>query len=273
MPDLKNKVALVTGASRGIGKGIALGLADAGATVYITARTVKEGTTQLPGTIYQTVTEIEQRGGKCTAIPCDHRDDEAVQAAFQHILTEHGHIDILVNNVWGGYEGMDQTWGYPFWEQPMWRWDNMFQSGVRAFYVASRLAAPSMIAHRNGLIVNISFWAGQKYMNNTAYGVAKIATDRLAADMAHELRQYNVATVSLYPGLVRTEGVMSAAEYFDLSNSKSPEFIGRAIAALAADPHIMKKSGQVLVAAKLALEYGFTDIDGKQPQPLTFETV
>jgi dehydrogenase/reductase SDR family protein 1 len=147
----------------------------------------------------------------------------------------------------------------------------MFQAGVRAFYAASCLAVPSMIAQRSGLIVNISFWAGQKYMNNTAYGVAKVATDRMATDMAHELRQHNIAAISLYPGLVRTEGVIKFAEYFDLSNSESPEFIGRAVAALAADPQLMQKSGQVLVAAALALEFGFSDVDGKQPQPLTLE--
>jgi NAD(P)-dependent dehydrogenase (short-subunit alcohol dehydrogenase family) len=128
-----------------------------------------------------------------------------------------------------------------------------------------------MVAQRSGLIVNISYWAGQKYMNNLMYGVSKAATDRLAMDMAHELRDYQVAAVSLYPGLVRTERVLAAAAFFDLSNSESPQFTGRAIAALAADPNIMQKSGQVLVAAALALEYGFTDIDGKQPRPLSLQ--
>jgi NAD(P)-dependent dehydrogenase (short-subunit alcohol dehydrogenase family) len=118
---------------------------------------------------------------------------------------------------------------------------------------------------------NISYWAGKKYIGNALYGVAKTATDRLAADMAYELREHNVTAVSLYPGLVRTEGVMAAAQFFDLSNSESPQFIGRAVAALAADREVMKKSGQVLVAASLALEYGFTDIDGKQPHPLTYQ--
>jgi dehydrogenase/reductase SDR family member 1 len=273
---LKGKIALVTGASRGVGKGVALGLGEAGATVYITGRTEsEEQVSSGQGTLQQTVEEVENLGGACYAIRCDHRSDEQVVAVFQQIIQEQGWLDILVNNVWGGYEAMYEngqyTWPLPFWQQPMWRWDAMFQAGVRAHYVASMHAARLMTAQRSGLIANISFWAGQKYMGNTAYGVAKAADDKMAVYMAHELREFNVAAVSIYPGLVRTEGVMAAAEYFDLSNSESPQFTGRGIAALAADPQVMSKSGKVLVAAELALEYGFTDIDGKQPKPLTLE--
>jgi NAD(P)-dependent dehydrogenase (short-subunit alcohol dehydrogenase family) len=150
---------------------------------------------------------------------------------------------------------------------PIERWDKMFGAGVRAHYVASVLAAPMMIAQRSGLIVNISFGAAQQDDAGVAYGVAKAADDRMAATMAHELRPHNVAAVSLYPGLVRTEGVLAASQFFDLSNSESPQFLGRAVAALATDPDIMQRSGHVLVAAALAHEYGFTDIDGKQPRP------
>lgn len=275
MANLKEKVALVTGASRGVGKGVALGLGEAGATVYVTGRTILPGDGRLPGSIDETAEQVTRLGGKGIAIACDHRDDDQVEAVFRQIQTEQGRIDILVNNVWGGYENMiekgEYTWERPFWQQPLWRWDAMFAAGVRAHFTASRLAAPVMVAQHGGLIVNISYWAGQKYMSNTLYGVAKAATDRLAKDMAHELREHNVTAVSLYPGLVRTEGVMAAAQFFDLTNSESPQFIGRAMAALAADPAVMQKSGQVLVAAALALEYGFTDIDGKQPRPLTFE--
>jgi dehydrogenase/reductase SDR family protein 1 len=275
MANLKGRVALVTGASRGVGKGIALGLGEAEAIVYVTGRTILPGSGRLPGSIEETAKEVALLGGKCIAIACDHRDDEQVEAVFRQIQAEQGRIDILVNNVWGGYENMvengEYTWERPFWQQPLWRWDAMFAAGVRAHFTASRLAAPVMVAQHSGLIVNISYWAGQKHMGNTLYGVAKTATDRLAADMAHELREHNVAAVALYPGLVRTEGVMAAAQFFNLSNSESPQFIGRAVAALAADPDVMKKSGQVLVAATLALEYGFTDIDGKQPRPLAFQ--
>ncbi len=275
MKALGGKVALVSGASRGIGKGIALGLGEAGATVYITGRTVVEGeaASKLPGTIQQTVAEVEAIGGKCIAVRCDHRNDEEVEAVFAQIRKEQGRLDILVNNVWGGYEHFSngtEFWKESgFWDAPISRWDTMFQAGVRAHYACSVLAAPLMIAQTQGLIVNISFFAAQLDNKGVAYGVAKAASDRMAACMAHELREHGIAAVSLYPGLVRTESVLRAG--FDLSNSESPHFIGRAIAALAADPLIMEKTGQVLVAAALAREYGFTDLDGKQPVPLTID--
>lgn len=262
MEPLRGRVAVVTGASRGVGKGIALELMESGAIVYITGRTAGD---------------LKYAEGKGTALRCDHRNDQEVETAFRRIVNEQGRIDILVNNVWGGYENMlengEFTWGRPFWQQPLWRWDAMFQAGVRAHYVASRLAAPLMVARRNGLIVNISFWAAQKHVANVAYGVSKAATDKMTADMAEELKPYHVAVVSLYPGLVRTEKVMEAAAWLDLGDSESPQFLGRAVAALASDPHIMEKTGKVEVAACLAQEYGFTDIDGKQPRPLTLSDV
>ena len=261
MPDLRETVALVTGGSRGVGNGTALGLAEAGATVYVTGRSV----------------ENAQLSDGCIPIRCDHTNDHEVEAVFARIARENSRLDILVNNVWGGYENMVEsgafTWGLPFWKQSLKRWDSMFAAGVRASYVASCHAARVMAPARRGLIVNISFWAAQKHVANAAYGVAKAATDKMTADMSHELCEHNVAVVSLYPGLVRTEKVMEAAAYLDLSNSESPQFIGRAVAALAADPELMRKSGQVVVAAALAREYGFTDIDGKQPTPLTLEDV
>jgi dehydrogenase/reductase SDR family protein 1 len=145
----------------------------------------------------------------------------------------------------------------------------MFSAGVRAHYQASRLAAPGMVARARGLIVNISFWAARKHIGNAAYGISKAATDKMTADMAVELRPHGVTVVSLYPGLVRTEKVMEAAAWLDLSNSESPEFIGRAVAALAGDSDVLRHTGDVLVAANLASDYGFTDIDGKVPRPLT----
>ena len=236
-------------------------LADRGARVFVTGRSAQED-----GSI-----------DGITCIRCDHRRDTEVSAAFENILLQTGTIDILVNSVWGGYERMIDngqfTWTKPFWEQPLWRWDAMFTAGVRAHYLASQLVAPSMIASRRGLIVNISFWAAQKHIANVAYGVSKAATDKMTADMAVELKSYQVTVVSLYPGLVRTEKVMEAAAWLDLTNSESPEFIGRAIAALAADPEVIRHTGRVLVAANLAMEYGFTDIDGKSPRPLTLVDV
>jgi len=258
---VKGKVAVVTGATRGVGKGVVDELSTAGAIVYATGRTItKQSFTGKEGVI---------------AVPCDHTNDAEVEAVFQQVNNEQGRLDILVNNVWGGYENMTEngefTWGLPFWKQPIWRWDAMFAAGVRASYVASSHATRMMVERLNGLIVNISFWAAQKYLSNVAYGASKAATDKMTADMAHELRLKNVSVVSLYPGLVRTEKVLEAALFLDLSNSESPQFIGRAVAGLASDSKIMQKSGQVLVAAALAHEYGFTDIDGKQPRPLTLQ--
>jgi NAD(P)-dependent dehydrogenase (short-subunit alcohol dehydrogenase family) len=258
---MKGRVVLVTGGSRGVGRGVAEELATLGATVYVTGRTV-ESAGLPPG---------------CIPLACDHTNDDQVRAAVDRILADEHRIDILVNNVWGGYERMMEngqfTWPAPFWRQPLWRWDAMFDAGVRAHYVTSALVAPHMVERLRGLIVNISFWAAQKHLGNVAYGVSKAATDKLTADMAYELRDQGVAVVSLYPGMVRTELVMQAAAFLDLSNSESPRFIGRAVAALAADPFVINKSGAVVVAAACALEYGFRDIDGKQPRPLTVEQV
>ena len=277
MVSLKGKVAVVTGASRGVGKGVALGLGEAGATVYVTGRTSKSKSDveKLGGTVYETAEAVTQMGGKGIAIQCDHRDDAQVEETFKHVAKEGKRIDILVNNAWGGYEKMREgksfTYFKPFWEQPFWRWDAMFDAGVRAAYTSSALAARMMTKKKRGLIVNISFWSAQVYNSNAQYGVAKAAVDKMTEYMAKELKKYKVAVVSLYPGLVRTESVMRASEHFDMSNSESPQFIGRVVAALANDPNIMRKSGQVLVAAQEALEYGIKDIDDKQPRPLTIK--
>jgi dehydrogenase/reductase SDR family protein 1 len=276
---LTGKVALVTGASRGVGKGIALGLGEAGATVYVTGRTIVEGqaAVNLPGTIQATADEVTQIGGRGIAIPCDHTRDEETRQVFEQIQNDAGRLDILVNNVWGGYEHFNdgsEFWKEKgFWSAPLARWDKSFNAGVRAHFVSSVHAAPMMIAQGSGLIVNISFFAAQKDNMGVSYAAAKAACDQMARAMAHELREYNVAAVAFYPGLVRTESVLKAAEFFDLSNSESPLFVGRAVAALAADPDKIRKSGQVLVSAGLALEYGFQDIDGKQPRPLTYDEV
>jgi dehydrogenase/reductase SDR family member 1 len=262
MSESLRQVVVVTGASRGVGKGIAREMLDRGAIVYITGRSADD---------------LAWIDGLGIAIPCDHTDDAQVQSAFERVLAETGRIDVLVNNVWGGYDRMIDngvfTWTKPFWEQPLWRWDAMFDAGVRAHYVASQLVSPTMISRRRGLIVNISFWSAQKHIGNVAYGVSKAATDKLTADMATELRPYGVAVVSLYPGLVRTEKVMASAAWLDLSNAESPQFVGRAVSALASDPDVLALTGQWLVAAALANRYGFTDVDGRSPRPLTLADV
>jgi dehydrogenase/reductase SDR family protein 1 len=279
MKSLKGKVALVTGASRGIGKGIALSLAEAGAKVYITGRTVSEGKSAscLSGTIHQTAKEVISLGGECIAIQCDHLSDPAVEAVFKQISEENKQLNILVNNVWGGYEHFTdgtEFWNEKgFWTLPISRWDSMFQSGIRAHYIASVFATPLLIQQENALIINISFFAAQRNDKGVAYCVAKAASDHMISCMAEELREHKVAAVSLYPGLVRTESVMKSAEHLDLSNSESPQFVGRAVVALASDADIMDKSGRVLIAAELAQQFGFTDIDGTQPRPLTVEDI
>ena len=260
MTALNKRVALVTGASRGVGRGVALGLAHAGMQVFATGRTIEQADLD---------SNIEP-------ITCNHTDDDAVAGVFEHVEKATGRLDVLVNVAWGGYERMVEdgrfTFTAPFWEQPTWRWEAMMNAGVRAAFVASQHAARMMIRAGSGLIVNISFWAARKYIGNTLYGIAKAATDKMTADMAYELKSRGVTVVSLYPGLVRTEAVLEA-DAFDLSNSESPEFIGRAVAALASDPLVARHTGSILVAATLAGEYGFTDVDGQQPRPLTLADV
>ncbi len=255
-------VALVTGASRGVGRGVAAALAEAGYTVFATGRSV--ATAALPAPIIR--------------IPCDHTRDEDTDAAFARIadVTSGAALDVVVNSAWGGYERMMEngafTWGLPFWEQPSHRWAGMIDAGVRAAFTVSARAARMMVPAKRGLIVNISHWAAQKRIGNAIYGVSKAATDKLTADTARELAPHGVTVVSLYPGMVRTEAVLAAAEWLDLSNSESPEFIGRVVAALARDSRLHERTGTVLVAAAVALELGVTDVDGRQPVPLTLAT-
>jgi len=258
---LRGQVALVTGASRGVGRGVATALRLSGAIVYATGRTIAGA--DLEPSVFR--------------IPCDHTDDRAVGRMFERIASEQGRLHILVNNAWGGYEQMVDaagrfTWALPFWDQPRTRWSRMIDAGVRAAFVASQHAAELMVAERHGLIVNISTWAAQKHIGNVIYGIAKAATDKLTSDSAHELKRHNVTAVSLYPGLVRTEAVI-AAGVFDLSRAETPEFVGRAVAALASDPAVARWNGQVVVAAALARHYGFTDLDGRLPPVLTLADV
>jgi len=212
-------------------------------------------------------------------VRCDHCNDSDTDHVFRRLAEDGKDLDLLVNSAWGGYERMVEdgefTWTRPFWQQPLHRWSSMMDVGVRSAFVASSRAAPAMIGRRKGLIVNISFWAAQKYVGNVLYGIAKAATDKMTSDMAHELRPHGVSAVSLYPGLVRTEAVMEAAQggWLDISNSESPEFIGRVIASLSRDPEVMGRSGQILVAAELARELNVVDRDGKQPAPLTLAFV
>jgi dehydrogenase/reductase SDR family member 1 len=257
------RTALVTGGTRGVGKGVAISLAASGFRVFATGRTIGEAS--LPKSVIR--------------VPCDHANAEENDRLFRRIAEEADGLDVLVNCAWGGYEKMVEngefTWSLPFWEQPDHRWSSMIDGGVRLAFACGARAARMMVPQRRGLIVNISFWPAQKYIGNAIYGIAKAATDKMSADTAHELRKYDVAVVSLYPGLVRTEAVLSAAEagWLDLSNSESPEYIGLVISALVDDANRMSRTGRVLVAAELGAEYGLVDIDGRIPKPLSLEKV
>ncbi len=250
--------AIITGASRGIGKGIAISLAKQGYDVYVTGRS-KEDLARIRD-------EIEAIGQTCAVLPCDHSDMNSTVKLFQSI--EDIRFDIIVNNAWGGYERMvenDQyTWENKFWEQPDHRWISMIDVGVRTAFLCSRHCVKKMIEARKGLIVNISFWAARKYMQNVIYGTSKAAIDKMTSDMAEELKMYDIPVISLYPGLVRTEAVLQNAHFFNLENSESPEFEGLVIGALYRDSDKMLKTGKALTSAELADEYRIVDIDGKR---------
>ena len=272
---LRGSVAVVTGASRGIGKGIALALGEAGATVYVTGRSETGGTTEsLPGTVSETAEAVTQRGGQGIAVRCDHTADAEVEALFARVTQEQGRLDLLVNNVWGGYEKFDWSrFGAPFWEQPLRHWSGMFESGVWAHLAASRLAFPLMLANRRGLIVHTTAWDRDKYLGNLYYDVAKAAVNRMAFGMARELQPHGIAVIALAPGFVGTERVLAAfaAMGREPGSLESPEYIGRAVVALAGDVNVNARSGRVLTVGELAVEYGFTDVDGRQWPPLRIE--
>lgn len=275
MGGLTGQVAVVTGASRGIGKGIAQALGAAGATVYITGRTerAEEASVPLPGTIHETARAVTELGGVGIAVRCDHSNDDDVAALFAQITREQGRVDILVNNAWSGYQAMqrgDSGFQTAFWKMPPNFWDTMHTVGVRSHYVASVFAARIMVAQKSGLIANISYMAGAKYMSNVAYGVAKAAVDRMAKDMAYELRKSNVAVVSIWPNTVKTEMLLHRLEgrTGTFPYVESPQFVGRGIVALANDPDLMTKTGQIFGTRELALEYDFADIDGTKPKPI-----
>lgn len=275
-PDLRSCVALVTGASRGVGRGIALALGDAGATVYVTGRSVRgEASTEgLPGTIDDTADEVTARGGRGVAVRCDHTVDDDVDALFERIAEAEGRLDVLVNNAWAGYERWNEVrFDAPFWEQPLWRWE-LFAASLRGQFVASRRAAPLMLSAGRGLIVNISFTDGDVPLGQAAYDVCKHASDRMALSMARELRKHGVASVALHPGFVRTERVEAAWERIGSGPAQvihTPEYVGRAIAALAADGAVLERSGLGLAVGDLAEEYGFTDVDGRRPPAFHLE--
>jgi NAD(P)-dependent dehydrogenase (short-subunit alcohol dehydrogenase family) len=268
---LSDKVIIVTGASRGAGRGIAVTLGAAGATVYVTGRSISGQVTteSLPGSIDETAELVTARGGTGIAIRCDHTVDSDVEKLFERVRNEQGRLDLLVNNAWGGYEHHDhQKFSAPFHKQPLRHWEGMFTAGVRAALVASQFAVSLMLPQRSGLIVNITAWDREKFLANVFYDVAKAAVNRMTYGMARELRQHGIAAVALAPGFIRTERVAAAFEAAGnkdyLKFTESPEYVGRAVAALASEKNILEKSGRVLTVGDLADEYGFSDVDGRR---------
>ncbi|VFA89533.1 3-oxoacyl-[acyl-carrier-protein] reductase FabG1 [Gordonia paraffinivorans] len=243
------RVALVTGGSRGVGFGIARALVDDGWTTYVTSR---HGT------------------GPDGALPleCDHTDDAAVAGVFEQITSAQGRLDLLVNNAWASPKGFG-GFSDPFWKRPVDDWDTLIEVGLRAHYVASVHAARAMTAQGNGLIANISSFGSRGHLHSVLYGMSKTALDKMAADMAVELNGTGVTAVSLWLGLIRTELLLSLGvdEFagFSLKRAEDPEFVGRVISRLAADPALPDHNGHTLITAELGARYGIVNNDGTPP--------
>ena len=283
---LAGRVAVVTGASRGAGRGIALELGAAGATVYVTGRSTRaepaggygqilamSGLAHMPGDIETTADAVTDAGGRGIAVQCDHTQEDQVQALFARVQADEGRLDLLVNNAWGGHENFDGVFDAPFWAHPLAHWDSMINRGARCHLLASRAAAPLFVQQGHGLIVATTFWDRGRYLRgNLYYDLAKAAINRIAYAVAQELRPHGVASLAVSPGWMRTELVL-AGHHTDeahwqerpaLARTESPRYLGRAVAALAADANVMHKTGAVLRVADLARAYGFTDTDGRQ---------
>jgi NAD(P)-dependent dehydrogenase (short-subunit alcohol dehydrogenase family) len=271
---LSGTVAVVTGASRGAGRGIARVLGQRGATVYVTGRTTKEhrSVDEFPHSIEETAAEVDDAGGHGVAIRCDHTDDADVERLFARVRDDHGALDVLVCNAWGGYMPYDEHndwWSTPFWDQSMKRWDGMFTAGLRAHISSCRYGLPLMLTAGRGLVVLTTFTRGRRYLGNVFYDVAKNAVCRLASGLAADLGDREIAVVALSPGWMAVERMPDDAH--SRAQMESPEYIGRAVAALAEDPGVARRSGQSFAVGDLARMYGFNDIDGRQPTSYPIE--
>lgn len=261
-------IAIVTGASRGAGRGIAIALGMHGCTVYVTGRSEKSGDASLPGTIYETAEAVSAAGGKGVAVRVDHSDDSQVKALFEQVKAEQGRLDILVNNAAAIHDQLTASGN--FWEKPL-ALGNLMDVGLRSGYVASFYAAPMMVEQRHGLIIFTSASGSVHYVYGPAYGAHKAGMDKFAADMAIDLKDFNVAALSIWMGALQTDRLKKVIEsdrekYGYLENiTESPEFTGHVIWALANDPSLMTISGQTVIGAEMAVKYGIKDLGDRQP--------
>jgi NAD(P)-dependent dehydrogenase (short-subunit alcohol dehydrogenase family) len=266
--DLAAAVAVVTGASRGVGRGIAVALGAHGCTVYVTGRTQRDGESQWGGTIHDTAAAVTAAGGSGIAVPVDHRDDEQTAALFERIRRDEGRLDILVNNA--ALIGEELQRSVPFWEKPLTASTDLIEVGLRSSLVASYYAAPLLVEAGRGLVAFTSAPGAVRYQYGAAYGAHKASLDKFAADMAVDFRPFGVAAVSIWMGAVLTERLQqvidSGPEFGYLAGiAETPEFTGHVIAALAADPGVLALSGRTLIGAEVALRYGISDAGGRRP--------
>lgn len=264
----QDRVVVVTGASRGAGRGIALALGETGATVYVTGRTRNEGDAPLPGTVQATAEAVTAAGGRGVPVYCDHASEDDTRRLFEQVADEQGRLDILVNNATTLHDALTDTG--PFWEKPL-ALTGIWDVGMRSHYTAAWHAAPLLLANGGGLVVNTSSFGGRIYMHGPAYGAGKAAVDKMSHDMAVDFRPHNVAVVSIWMGLLLTERSRRVFEaepdkYAQImATAENPEFTGRVIDALARDPDLMDKSGKVWIGAELGAAYGVKDINGASP--------
>ena len=269
MINRENRVAIVTGATRGAGRGIARTLGADGATVYVTGRSTRSAPAvpEFPGGVEDVADEISALGGTGLAAPCDHTDEDAVRGLFERVSSEQSRLDLLVCNAWSGYQPYDEHNDWfrkPFWEQSMERWDGMFTGGLRAHLMTAMYGIPMMLERKRGVIIFTTFTMGRKYLGNVFYDVAKNAACRAAEMLALELQDHEIAVLALSPGWMRVERMTGLSDD-QLAQTESVDYIGRAVLALAHDPAVIRRSGQTLAVGDLAREYGFTDVDGRQP--------
>jgi len=263
---LLGKVAVVTGSSRGIGRGIAVGLGELGATVYITGRSSGTG----PLTIDSTAALVNEVGGKGVPIEVDLGRDAEIQNLFEKIRDSEGRLDIHVNNAFKIPN--PPVWGGKFWEHPIQIWDDQVGIGLRSAYIASVHAVRLMMEQDNSLrfMVNISSSGSERYALSASYGIAKMGTDRLTRDFAVEGKEDGLCVIGLWPSQVLTEFILESIEKGDIEldeeNSETPLYTGRVIGALALDPNRYERNGQVLTTAEVAVHYDIRDERGKQPK-------